>query len=68
MMILAAELIDVNVHEAEYGIQFIRELTQQLEYRVKSLKADGAYGTHRFYHQACQSGIHPIVPQCIASL
>ena len=50
--ILDSDLTDTTGHDAESAIDFIRRLTIEDEYNIASLKADGAYDTHRLYFEA----------------
>ena len=51
--ILDSNLTDTTGHDAESAIDFIRNLTINEQYDIASLKADGAYDTHRLYFGSC---------------
>ena len=60
--ILDSDLTDTTGHDAESAIGFIRNLTINEQYDIASLKADGAYDTHRLYLEASRNLISAIIP------
>ncbi len=60
--IVSSDLTSTKVHDAEFAIEAIRYLECQGEYDLCSLKADGAYDTHKLHFEALMGGIDAIIP------